>query len=90
MEPTNQKIQLRIDLNHIVQEALDKRYDRLGYTDIFALGYVAGKYGLSKLIDNEEEVIKACEEYDKTDNLGLADTVKECLMDLDIIPGVIR
>jgi hypothetical protein len=81
--------QLLKDIDELIDRSRKESYG-FGGRDIFAIGFVAGKYGLTKLINNKEEVIKACEAYDETDDLKLLDTVKECLMDLDIIPGAIR
>lgn len=56
-----------------------------GSKDIFALGYMCGKYDVDCLINNQEKVINACTEYDKTDDLMLLDTIGETLIDLKVI-----
>lgn len=53
--------------------------------DIFAIGYLCGKYNLKKLYNNQNEVIEACREYDETDDLELFDTIGETLIDLKVI-----
>ena len=74
----NTKTKLLGDLSKL---ASDKMY-MFSPEDFFALGYLAGKYNLSKLNDFDgQEVIKACAEYDKTDDLGLLDTIGEVLID---------
>ena len=54
-------------------------------SDMFALGYLAGKYGLERLLNNQEAVIEACRKYDETDDLALLDTIGETLIDLKVI-----
>lgn len=78
------KRQLSQDMEEILIKAKEEGYS-IGAKDIFAIGYMAGKYNITKLKDNQEEVIKACQEYDKTDDLALLDTIGETLIDLNII-----
>ena len=80
------KEQLRRDIQLIDSKAkaLIDRYF-FNTEDIFALGYMCGKYGLEKIIDNQDKVIEACRKYDETDDLGLFDTIGETLIDLGII-----
>lgn len=79
---TNRK--LLDDIKEIRAEA-----EREGYVfndkDVFALGYLAGKYGLTALVDNKDAVHEACKKYDETDDLALLDTIGETLMDLGYI-----
>ena len=77
------KKQLTKDLKYILDTTRGKYI--LMPDDIFALGYLAGRYGLTKLRHNEEEVIRACLQYDQLDDLALLDTIAEVLMDLKII-----
>jgi len=85
----NTKEQLAKDLSTLVIESW-KVGRSFSPIDVFAIGYIAGKYGLDKLIDNQNVVLDACEEYDKTNDLKLPDSIKETLMDLDVIPGRIH
>lgn len=78
------KPQLLKDLNVIFGKAAITGYG-IGHQDIFAFGYLAGKYGLDSLVNNQDAVLKACAQYDETDDLMLLDTVGECLIDLEII-----
>lgn len=52
----------------------------VSYKDFFALGYMFGKYNLKDWSQNE--LMKGCKEYDKTDDLMLLDTIGETLIDL--------
>ena len=72
------------ELGGLLSRAEDRRY-LVGTDDIFALGYLAGKYGVTKFFFNQEELMKACKEYDKTDVLKINDTIGEILIDLDIL-----
>lgn len=83
-EEIGQNKQALIDIEIITAKAVKEGY-LLGIKDIFALGFLAGKYGLTELINNKEEVKLACIEYDKTDALYLLDTIGETLIDLEII-----
>lgn len=85
MNTRNSKEQLSKDINEIVITAKRKGYI-FSHNDAFALGFLAGKYRLEKILDNQEKVAKACEKYDETDVLALLDTISETLIDLDIIP----
>jgi len=78
------KQELYNDLRKISKKAYEKDYF-LTHDDVFALGYMAGKYDIKRLLDNQEEVIEACRKYDEMDDLGLFDTVGETLIDLEII-----
>lgn len=77
--------------NMIIKDivTLSEKAHKKGYIffhrDAFALGYLTAKYKLTRLIDNEHAVLEACHEYDKTDDLGLLDTIGETLLDLNII-----
>ena len=77
-------MQLFSDISNVYYKAIEGKYG-FGYRDIFALGYMAGKYNLTKIIDNQDELIEACRKYDETDDLGLLDTIGETLIDLKII-----
>ena len=70
-------------MNELVARAHD-----LGYifcsSDVFAIGYMAGKYGLETLLRDNKKLIEAIEEYDKTDDLGLLDTISETFKDLGV------
>lgn len=83
------KEQLSKDIRHIHVLAVKKGY-YLTSNDVFALGYLAGKYNLKNLLTDTTELEKACDKYDKTDDLGLLDTIKEILMDLKVLKGVIK
>lgn len=72
--------QLIEDLREMIQKKPE-----WNLTDLFALGYLAGKYGLEKFKDNEEELIEACRKYDRMDDLGLADTISTVLVDSGVI-----
>jgi hypothetical protein len=78
------KEQLLNDLVTMIVSANKKGYS-FGAKDIFALGFLAGKYNLDKIIDNKQAVEEACDKYDETDELKLLDTIKETLSDLEII-----
>jgi hypothetical protein len=67
----------------IVNPSVEQGYG-IGPDDYFALGYLAAKYGLENF-DDVEKLNQACEEYDKTDELMLLDTIKETLIDLEIL-----
>lgn len=82
------KEKLMQDLQQLIEKARNQSYS-LGPTDIFALGYLAGKYHLEGFLDNQDQLLPACDEYDKSDDLKLLDTIKETLMDLDVLPGKI-
>ena len=77
--------QLLLDLIEIEKRAKKKGYI-FTHEDTFALGYMLGKYqGITKIIDNDDTIHWACEEYDKTDDLELLDTISETLIDLGVI-----
>ena len=76
--------QLLNDLREITHKANTKGYI-FQHSDAFAIGYLAAKYNLTKLIDNQDAVVDACVEYDETDDLALMDTIGETLIDLKII-----
>lgn len=78
------KKQLQDDLMEMLRKAYFQHYI-LGPRDVFALGYLCAKYDLKKILNNQTAVINACKEYDKTDDLALADTIGETLIDLDVI-----
>lgn len=78
------KKQLSQDIDTIGHKAIKEGY-MLGFKDLFALGYMVGKYGVDKLIDNQEQVLEACRKYDETDDLELLDTIGETLIDLEVI-----
>jgi hypothetical protein len=79
-----EKMQLIKDMQTISEKAIKSGYI-FGTKDAFALGYMCAKSGIDKLVDNQEEVSKACDLYDETDDLGLMDTIGETLVDLEII-----
>lgn len=54
-------------------------------TDCYLLGYLAGKYGLSQFTESEEELLKVCVEYDKTDDLKIDEPLRNALARLGII-----
>lgn len=54
-------------------------------TDCYILGYLAGKYGLLQFTESEEELLKLCVEYDKTDDLKLDEPLRHTLARLGII-----
>lgn len=72
------------DFTKIIKKTREEGYF-ITSQDIFALGYLAAKYDLTRFTENQEAVIKACAEYDKTDDLCLYDTIAETLIDLDVI-----
>ncbi|HOH62094.1 MAG TPA: hypothetical protein PK698_06460 [Bacilli bacterium] len=78
------KEQLLRDVYTICTMAIEKKYFMTS-KDIFALGYMCAKYDLDKIIDNQKKLIEACNKYDEDDDLALLDTIKETLIDLDII-----
>ncbi len=78
------KEQLLKDINYLVMTANKQNY-LITPKDIFAIGYLAGKYGLKQIVNNQDHVIYACQQYDKTDDLGLLDTIGETLIDLKVI-----
>jgi len=79
------KIYLLIDdLKEIEKIAFAKRC-YFTPEDCFILGFLAGKYGLSNFTDSKEELLKVCDEYDKTDDLKLGESIKETLKYLGII-----
>ena len=78
------KERLYEDILHIENLANLREY-LADFSDGFVLGYVAGKYGLKRFRNNEKEVVKACQKYDKTNDLALCDTSMEVLADLRII-----
>lgn len=73
------------DVEMILYKALNKNYN-FSHRDAFALGFLTAKYRLTKLLDNEQAVLKACRDYDETDDLELLDTIGETLLDLNVIP----
>lgn len=75
---------LRNDFNEIIARAHDREWIMTSQ-DAFALGYLAGKYGLSYFLREPEKLIAAIEAYDATDDLGLLDTISETLVDLEVI-----
>lgn len=79
------KHQLIEDLREIIKDNANSAWS---LTDLFALGYLAGKYGLDKLKDNEEAVVAACKQYDETDELQLADTISAPLVEHGIITEI--
>lgn len=84
MKKRNSKPQLLKDLWKMQVKAHRDGY-LLSLSDAFALGYMAGKTNLGKLIANEDEVKSAIRKYDDTDDLMLLDTVGETLIDLKVI-----
>jgi len=82
--PRHTKEKLLEDVHKISVKAAGDGYG-IGARDYFALGYMCGKYGVERLYDNQEEVIKGCQEYDKTDELALLDTIGETLIDMEVI-----
>lgn len=78
------KRKLSEDLETIASKAFKTGY-HFSPRDVFALGYLCGKYNLKKILKNQEKVINACKEYDKTDDLMLLDTIGETLIDLKVI-----
>jgi hypothetical protein len=72
------------DINSISNHAREDGY-LFGPKDVFAIGYMCGKYKLNRLLDNQEKVIEACREYDEKDDLALLDTIGETLIDLKVI-----
>lgn len=52
-----------------------------GVKDIMAIGYMCGKYDVKSLFD-EADLRRGIDEYDKTDELHLFDTIAECFMDM--------
>lgn len=73
------------DFKVLKERAMARGY-MLTFDDVFAIGWMCGKYDVKELLNNKEALAKACEEYDKTDPLQLFDTIKEVFMDLDILP----
>lgn len=69
-------------LNDMVYSAQKQSY-WLWASDIFALWYVFWKYDVKDW--SESEIRKATVEYDKTDDLAIADTIEETLVDLWIL-----
>ena len=80
------KEELSNDVRKFVTKAKAEDYILLA-SDIFALGYLCGKYNIERLEDTPE-LQKAIEEYDKTDDLMLLDTVAETLSDLGVIAPI--
>lgn len=78
------KENLMEDMRVIAEKAKKEDY-LFGAKDVFAIGYMCGKYGVERLLDNQEEVIEACRKYDETDDLKLLDTIGETLVDLGVI-----
>lgn len=78
------KTQLQNDIVEIAARAFERGYN-FTVADAFALGYMCAKHDVERLKDNQEKVVEACKEYDKTDDLGLMDTIGETLIDLEII-----
>lgn len=78
------KKQLLYDVVKMWKLVVEKKYI-MTPNDLFALGYLCGKYDVKKLFDNQDEVIEACRKYDETDDLELLDTIGETLIDLGII-----
>ncbi len=78
------KQKLMDSFSKIVKESIDKNY-QFGMKDAFALGYLAAKYNIEHFYYNQEVVINACRNYDRTDDLALLDTIGETLIDLGII-----
>ena len=81
----HEKEQLLLDIIEI-----DKIASKNGYTftkeDAFVIGYLVGKYqGVERILNNEDTMHFVCEEYDKTDDLGLMDSISEILKALRII-----
>lgn len=68
------KEELLLDFNQI--EKLAKMHNMI-FTpeDGFALGYLAGKYNLYKLIGEKGWLIDAIKDYDRFDDLALYDTM---------------
>ena len=82
--PRLSKATLLDDLRQICKKSVEQNY-LIGANDFFALGYLAATYNLKWLSHNSEQLLLACKEYDKTDDLGLLDTIGETLIDLGII-----
>jgi hypothetical protein len=75
------------DIEHIIGLARKEDY-MFGARDAFAIGYMAGKYNLTALVNNEKEVMEACDKYDEMDECKLLDTIRETLFDLKLIPSI--
>jgi len=80
------KEELSNDMRKMVHKAAEEKYILLAQ-DIFAIGYLCGKYNIERLEDTPE-LQKAIEEYDKTDDLMLLDTIAETLSDLGVIAPI--
>ncbi len=74
---------LLADITFIQRLAIEREYF-INAKDVFALGFMCGKYGLKRLVNNQAEVMEICKQYDKTDELGMLDTIAETLVDLGI------
>lgn len=78
------KEELANDMQEIVNKAIEDKY-YITPRDIFAIGYMCGKFDLKRLINNRRNVRQSCEKYDKNDDLALLDTIEEVLVDLKVI-----
>lgn len=72
------------DLDKVAEIAFAKKC-YFTTTDCLLLGYLAGKYGLAQFVESEEELIKVCVEYDKTDDLKIDEPLRHALERLGII-----
>lgn len=66
----------------LLEKASDEEYLLSNY-DVFALGYLAGKYDLTTLKKTPKRD-KAVKKYDEADELCLYDTIGETLIDLKL------
>lgn len=82
---------LLYSLNEYLKLAHEKKY-LISESDVFAIGFLCGKYDLKKFMYNgalnRKKLERACEEYDKTDAVGINDTIKETFSDLGIITKI--
>jgi hypothetical protein len=72
------------DLDKVVEIAFAKKC-YFTPMDCCLLGYLAGKHGLAQFVENEEELIKVCVEYDKTDDLKIDEPLRHALERLGIV-----
>jgi len=78
------KEKLMDDFMSLMKMVHEKQYG-LSSRDIFAFGYLAGKYNLEMFFNNQNNLMEACKQYDETDDLALLDTVGEVFIDLELL-----